>query len=144
MSVKEVKTFWLYKKEKVAAQGCVLPDGQVAMAWLDTPTHGCYPSLVAFEEKQLKMGRKIAFGHHFMDGYYLNTFKLVRHKDVSGISGTGIVAVGCCFDSCLGHPCVMQWLSDRPSTFWYPDVATIKQIHGHQGKTTIEVDTSSS
>jgi hypothetical protein len=42
----------------------------------------------------------------------------VTNKDVTGISGTGIVAVGCYFQS-FGGLSVMQWLTEFASTAWY-------------------------
>ncbi|MFM2063756.1 MAG: hypothetical protein RLZZ507_3427 [Cyanobacteriota bacterium] len=139
-------TFWLLEPEKpplqqIIAGGVVLPDGQVAIArCLPNSTHATFPSLKSFQQLQEKRGRQLIFGHHSLDGYHLNTFKLVRNKDVTGISGTGIVAVGCYFQS-FGGLAVMQWLTDAASTAWYPGGwEQIELIHGHKGKTQIVMD----
>lgn len=72
-------------------------------------------------------------------------FELVRHEDNTGTSGTGIVAVGVEFPD--GAVC-MQWLNNEN-----PDINTqsngvafkpapdgveaTREIHGHDGRTTI-------
>lgn len=71
-------------------------------------------------------------------------FRLVRTEDESGVSGTGIVAVGAMFPS--GY-CEMEWLNDennRVSTEMnghasYPGGPDdLIEVHGHEGRTTIE------
>lgn len=122
------------------ADGCVLPDGQLAIAWCtEHKTHGTYPSLQSFESLQSKVpGRaiedyeptyeEVCFG---LDTY---TFQLVRDSDVTGVSGTGVVAIGCDFP---GNGCVLQWIGEIKSTFWYPNMELIKKLHGHDNKTRI-------
>lgn len=65
------------------------------------------------------------------------TFSLVRNEDVTGVSGTGVVAVGCDFSATI---CVLQWVGEIKSTFWYPNLNTVKAIHEHGGKTQIAID----
>ncbi|MBC5796111.1 MAG: hypothetical protein VKL60_06560 [Sphaerospermopsis sp.] len=109
----QLPTFWLIEPEKpplkqIIAGGVILPDGQIAIVCcLPNSSHATFPSFNSFQQLQDKRGRQIKFGNHSLDGYYLNTFKLVRNKDVTGISGTGIVAVGCYFQS-FGGLAVMQ------------------------------------
>ncbi|TAE61686.1 MAG: hypothetical protein EAZ76_11045 [Nostocales cyanobacterium] len=70
----------------------------------------------------------------------MNTFRLERKKDVTGISGTGTVAVGCHFKG-FGGLAVMQWLTEFTSTAWYiAGLEQIELIHGHKGKTRILLD----
>lgn len=62
----------------------------------------------------------------------IRRFALVRDYDVSGVSGTGLVAVGVVFPD---GQAVMQWQSDLRSTAIYASVETLIAIHGHEGAT---------
>ncbi|MBK1988834.1 hypothetical protein A0J48_015025 [Sphaerospermopsis aphanizomenoides BCCUSP55] len=142
----KLQTFWLIEPEKkpsqqIIAGGVLLPDGQVAIArCLPNSSHTTFPSLNSFQQLQDKRGRHLVFDQQSLDGYHLNTFQLVRRKDVTGISGTGVVAVGCYFPSC-GGIAVMQWLGEFCSTGWYTGGwEQIELIHGHNGKTQIVMD----
>ena len=105
-------------------------------------------SLPSFQQLQNQRGRKLVFGENSRNNYHLQGFKLVRDQDVTGISGTGIVAIGCYFE--LFHQdisqhstniAVMQWLKVPKSTAWYTQGwEQIALIHGHKGKTKIIVD----
>jgi hypothetical protein len=125
------------------ADGCVLPDGQLAVAWLgEHKTHGTYPSIEVFEKLQRGIpGRSVqAYEPDHTEiclGIHNYTFQLVRGEDVTGISGTGIVAVGCDF---MGAGCVLQWVCEIKSTFWYPSLQVVEALHGHGGKTRVVVD----
>jgi len=129
------------------ADGCVLPDGQVAIAWCgEHKTHGTYPSLESFEAIQLKIPNRLIeeYEPSYQEiclGLHTYTFQLVRDDDATGVSGTGVVAVGCDF---LHAGCVLQWTSEIKSTFWYPNLETVKILHGHNGKTRIVIDTQDS
>lgn len=61
-------------------------------------------------------------------------FFLFRKEDVSGISGTGVVAVGCIFPSGL---CVLEWLTFHSSVNHYKNFDDVEKIHGHNGSTEI-------
>ena len=61
-------------------------------------------------------------------------FYLKRIEDVSGTSGTGIVAVGSEFPS--GH-CIIEWLTFTSSIAIYKNVKDLEAIHSHGGKTKI-------
>jgi hypothetical protein len=142
----QTTVFWLTEPEKPPLQqiiggGMILPDGQVAIArCLPNSSHATFPSFNSFQQLQEKRGRKIIFGEHSFNGYHINTFQLVRNKDVTGISGTGIVAVGCYFQS-FGGIAVMQWLTEFASTAWYiGGWEQIELIHGHNGKTQVVMD----
>jgi hypothetical protein len=141
------QTFWLIQPQKpplqeIVAGGVILPDGQVAIVrYLSNFSHATFPSLKSFQELQDKRGRQIVFDDPALDGYHLNTFKLLRKKDVTGISGIGIVAVGCYFHQSFASIAVMQWLTNPASTAWYPGGwQQIESIHGHNGKTQIVMD----
>ncbi len=66
-------------------------------------------------------------------------FRLVRHEDVSGISGTGIVAEGVEF---VNGMVALSWLSPHACVNVYHSVRTVEELHGHEHRTVIEwVDT---
>jgi hypothetical protein len=61
-------------------------------------------------------------------------FYLERKEDVSGLSGTGIVAEGIEFINGL---IAMSWLSPHPCVIIYPSIRQIEELHGHQGRTVV-------
>ena len=146
--------FWLIEPEAKPSQqiiggGFILPDGQVAIARsLPHSSHATFPCFPSFQQLQNKRGRKLIFGENSLNSYHLQTFKLVRDQDVTGISGIGTVAIGCYFQlfnqgisQNLANIAVMQWLIAPKSTAWYHQGwEQIKLIHGHKGKTKIVVD----
>lgn len=62
-------------------------------------------------------------------------FLLVRDEDVSGTSGTGIVAEGVLFST---GKTVLAWTTKYTSVAVYDSLAEMEAIHGHQGRTSIE------
>lgn len=62
-------------------------------------------------------------------------FHLVRHEDISGVSGVGIVAEGVLFTS---NKVVITWTGHHTSVAVYDSLAECEAIHGHEGRTTIE------
>lgn len=65
-------------------------------------------------------------------------FVLRRTEDVTGVSGTGIVADGAWFPAAGGSKAVVRWRGERGSTVVWDDLQHVRQIHGHNGRTTIE------
>lgn len=65
----------------------------------------------------------------------MRRFHLRRFEDVSGLSGTGIVAEGVEFAN--GEVC-MCWLGTYRIVENAPNIHTIEAIHGHGGKTVVE------
>lgn len=61
-------------------------------------------------------------------------FQLHRHRDVGGLSGTGIVAEGIRFGD---GQCAYRWLTSPCTTQIAPSITAVKSIHGHGGKTKI-------
>lgn len=59
-------------------------------------------------------------------------FELHRDTDISGISGTGVVADGVAFDD---GACVIRWRGNHQSTVVWEDVRSAMAIHGHNGAT---------
>lgn len=64
----------------------------------------------------------------------IKLFQLHRHRDVSGVSGVGIVAEGIVFTTGL---VAMSWLSDKHCVAMYEDIETVERIHGHDGATVV-------
>lgn len=62
-------------------------------------------------------------------------FILVRDEDVSGTSGTGIVAEGIWFSN---GKAVISWTTKYMSVAVYDSIAELEAIHGHEGRTRIE------
>ena len=63
-------------------------------------------------------------------------FQLHRRHDVSGVSGTGIVADGVLFpDGCA----VLRWRKEFPTSVVFHDrgMESIKAVHGHGGATQV-------
>jgi hypothetical protein len=70
-------------------------------------------------------------------------FILVRERDVTGISGTGIVAEGVEFSD---GTVVLRWLKTgtarpehvKPTTVLHDDLDSVVGLHGHEGSTRVE------
>lgn len=60
-------------------------------------------------------------------------FILWRYTDVSGVSGTGLVAEGVALPD---GQCVMQWVTQTASIGLYRNFQELIDIHGH-GKCTV-------
>lgn len=60
--------------------------------------------------------------------------ELVRHHDVSGVSGTGPIA-----DVVIlrNGSIIVGWLGDYPSTAVWPSIDSVLAVHGHHGSTVI-------
>ena len=129
-------------KEQLAG-GCILPDGQVALAWYGKhKTHGVFPDFESFQTIQSKIPNRLIRDYEpdnteLSLNIHIYSFHLLREKDVTGVSGTGIVAVGCDF---FQAGCVLQWTGKVKSTFWYPSIAIVKEIHIHNEKTRIVIN----
>jgi hypothetical protein len=63
-------------------------------------------------------------------------FVLQRDHDVSGVSGTGVVAEGICFSS---GRVALEWLSQWPTSVVFHErgMESVEAIHGHNGATRI-------
>lgn len=73
----------------------------------------------------------------------MKTFVLFREEDVTGISGTGVVAEGVEFSN---GKVALQWVvGEHQSMVIWDDLHSVEVIHGHDGKTKVvfdEVDVS--
>lgn len=74
----------------------------------------------------------------------LRAFRLVRDEDMTGVSGTGVVAEGVVFSD---GTVSLRWTSAWPTSVVFHDrgLASVEAVHGHDGKTRVEfVDDSGS
>jgi hypothetical protein len=62
------------------------------------------------------------------------TFELVRYRDPSGVSGTGVVAEGCEFSD---GSVALRWRGENPATAVWPNIESVVAVHGHQGATEV-------
>lgn len=67
-------------------------------------------------------------------GEVMRRFVLIRHHDVTGASGTGIVAEGIEFSD---GTVAVRWPSSHPTTSVWQDVNDVRVIHGHTGCTVV-------
>lgn len=65
----------------------------------------------------------------------MRRFELWRAVDISGISGTGMIAHGVEFNN---GQCVMQWQTDVRSICVYENADQLIKIHGHNGATLLQ------
>jgi len=70
----------------------------------------------------------------FLDNPRPRRFQLYRKDDVSGMSGTGIVAEGIRFRD---GKCAYRWTSTPRTTQIAPSIQDVRHIHGHNAKTII-------
>ena len=64
----------------------------------------------------------------------MKTFFLNRKEDVSGVSGTGIVAEGVIFSD---GQVVLSWFGQHHSITIWPSLDDMLAVHGHEGRTEI-------
>lgn len=60
---------------------------------------------------------------------------LLRHKDISGVSGTGVV--GEIFEASDGAVAI-RWRGEHPAWGIWPDIRDLEAVHGHQGASVVE------
>lgn len=65
----------------------------------------------------------------------MRIFQLNRKEDVSGVSGTGVVAEGVEFHD---GQVVISWFGEFHSIEAHPSVEQVVRLHGHNGKTVLE------
>ena len=61
-------------------------------------------------------------------------FHLVRHRDVSGISGTGVVAEGVVWSS---GAVALHWPGSPQATSIWSGIDSLLAVHGHDGATQV-------
>lgn len=61
-------------------------------------------------------------------------FQLVRHVDVTGVSGTGVVAEGVEF---ADGSVAVRWTGQFPTTTVWDAIESVIAVHGHAGSTEV-------
>ena len=61
-------------------------------------------------------------------------FHLLRHQDVTGVSGTGVVAQGVQF---YDGTCVLYWVGAAPSVVVHRNLDNVIAVHCHGGLTSV-------
>ena len=64
----------------------------------------------------------------------MRRFHLDRHDDLTGVSGTGIVAQGVQFDN---GKVALTWLTERSSVTIYDSLIDLEAVHLHHGATSL-------
>lgn len=64
----------------------------------------------------------------------MRRFELHRREDVSGVSGTGVVAEGVEFKD---GRVALRWFGEHRSTVLWDGIESVEVIHGHDGRTQI-------
>ena len=80
------------------------------------------------------MAEHVAVKHSIKTPSLMPQFYLERHEDVSGVSGTGIVAHGIVLPS--GNV-VVEWAKPPQAITIFPSIGAVKKVHGHDGKTEV-------
>lgn len=62
-------------------------------------------------------------------------FQLIRNEDISGVSGTGVVAFGVMFGD---GAVALRWNSAAASTAVFASLSDLEAVHGHEGCTQVE------
>lgn len=61
-------------------------------------------------------------------------FYLLRHRDVSGVSGEGKVAEGVEFENGM---CALSFSSSYQHANVYTNMRAVREVHGHEGATEV-------
>lgn len=67
----------------------------------------------------------------------MKTFYLLRHEDVHGHAGLGVVAEGVIFDD---GSAVMTWLSKWKTVTTFENVQAVHELHSHNGRTEVVIE----
>lgn len=67
----------------------------------------------------------------------MRRFRLDRHKDETGVSGTGCVAQGVIF---YDGTVALRWLTEHKSTALYASLAELEAIHLHGGASSLRFE----
>ena len=67
----------------------------------------------------------------------MRTFRLVRKEDVSGVSGTGVIAEGVEWEN---KRVTLSWLGKHHTTENLDSIQEVEDIHGHEGRTEVVWD----
>ena len=64
----------------------------------------------------------------------MRRFLLLRHRDISGVSGVGVVAEGVRFSNGV---VTLHWLREPGAVAVYNTIDDLLAVHGHSGQTEV-------
>lgn len=67
----------------------------------------------------------------------MKTFYLLRHEDLHGYAGLGVVAEGVIFDD---GGAVMTWLTKWKTITTFENILAVNELHSHAGRTEVVVE----
>lgn len=110
--------------------------GLSAAIWLLSEDFDIIATCLKMDARKLKYD---IFHHQFFEKEenceMIRTFRLYRTQDMSGVSGTGIVAEGIVFKT---GKTVICWSRSPYSVTVFDSLEEMLQVHGHHGKTEIQ------
>ena len=74
------------------------------------------------------------FAEKILETYDIEMYHLYRKEDVSGISGTGVLAI---IFKLAPSRYLMEWLGEHRTLTLFESLESIKNIHGHDNKTIV-------
>ena len=80
-----------------------------------------------------RVALELDYAVHLLEEMDGRKFELVRHEDVSGVSGTGVVADGIHYPELV----ILRWRPPYDSTAVWPSLDKMLGAHGHGGKTVV-------
>ena len=114
--------------------------GFSAAIWLVSEDFDLFATCLKMDARKLKYD---IFHHQFFEKEesceMVRTFKLYRYQDMSGVSGTGLVAEGIVFKT---GKTVICWSRSPYSVTVFDSLDEMIQVHGHHGKTEIRWEDS--
>jgi len=109
--------------------------GLSAAVWLLSEDFDVFATCLKMDANQLKYD---IFHHQFFEKAesceMVRIFKLFRYQDMSGVSGTGVVAEGILFKT---GKTVICWSRSPYSVTVFDSIEEMLQVHGHHGKTEV-------
>jgi hypothetical protein len=134
-----IRLFRIYCDGDVVAVGGVLPGGRAVVEWMDEAAHRLtieFFSTVDAITNSIEWATLMWVGDPARgepEPLVTSVFELYRAEDVTGISGTGVVAMGIVLPS---GRAVMQWITNGLfTTNFYDHHREIEALHGHEGRT---------
>lgn len=101
--------------------------------WMSLAVHGSYVRIAELRHVQRRWDDILRF---HADNTQMVPFYLLRLQDVSGVSGTGIVAEGCLFSD---GRVALTWTTETAihTMTSFASLDDVRTIHGHNGQTII-------
>lgn len=111
--------------------GCDAATVVFAYDFWNAPVYLC-PNCIRRIADLLEKGEKKTIRWEYVNP---SLFHLIRTEDVTGVSGTGVVAEGVQFTD---GTVVLRWRGESPSTVVWDNLESAMKVHGHDGKTVVK------